>query len=224
MVEALGNKTRQANKVLRRERILKIAMLQIATSGYEEFTLSKLAAKAGVSSPTIHNLFGKKDDMTKEIANKMMEVREVGEVMMASPALGDPIKNIAFTLSIVRKTYEFHQDTFRAAMMIADKTGAFNDPESIIGQYSLRARVFLEQGCTAALAQGYLLGNIETSVLADSILHSHRRARQDWVLGHIDFEEYCHMISRDMLLTYAADASPECYKRLCKEIKRVSSK
>ena len=144
MVEALGNKTRQANKLLRRERILKIAMLQIATSGYEEFTLSKLAAKAGVSSPTIHNLFGKKDDMTKEIANKMMEVREVGEVMMASPALGDPIKNIAFTLSIVRKTYEFHQDTFRAAMMIADKTGAFNDPESMIGQYSLRARVFLE--------------------------------------------------------------------------------
>ena len=62
-VVARGNVTRQANKKLRRQRILDIAKTLIASQGFEAFTLSQLAREAGVSTPTIHNLFGKKDDI-----------------------------------------------------------------------------------------------------------------------------------------------------------------
>ena len=58
--KALGNATRQANKKLRRERIFDIAKRLIASKGVEDFTISELANEAGVTTPTIHNLFGKK--------------------------------------------------------------------------------------------------------------------------------------------------------------------
>ena len=44
--KALGNVARQANKKLRRERILDIAKKLIATNGLEAFTLSQLAEEA----------------------------------------------------------------------------------------------------------------------------------------------------------------------------------
>ena len=65
--KALGNKTRQANKRLRRERIFNIAMRLIAEKGLEDFTISELAEEAGVTTPTIHNLFGKKSDIINEL-------------------------------------------------------------------------------------------------------------------------------------------------------------
>ena len=57
---ALGNETRQANKKLRRERIFDIAKQLIAANGLDDFTIAELAQKSGVTTPTIHNLFGKK--------------------------------------------------------------------------------------------------------------------------------------------------------------------
>ena len=65
--KSLENSTRQANKILRRNRILNIAKHLIASEGLEAFTLSQLADKAGVSVPTIHNLFGKKSDIYQEL-------------------------------------------------------------------------------------------------------------------------------------------------------------
>ena len=57
---ARGNTARQANRKLRRQRILDFAVHRIASDGIEAFTLSRLAAEADLSTPTIHNLFGKK--------------------------------------------------------------------------------------------------------------------------------------------------------------------
>ena len=67
---ARGNITRQANKKLRRQRILDIAKHLIASQGFEAFTLSHLAKEAGVSTPTIHNLFGKKYNIFKNLSRR----------------------------------------------------------------------------------------------------------------------------------------------------------
>ncbi len=72
-VKALGNVTRQANKKLRRERIFNIAKRLIAAKGLEDFTISELADEAGVTTPTIHNLFGKKSDIIKELVSNLIE-------------------------------------------------------------------------------------------------------------------------------------------------------
>ena len=86
--EALGNVTRQANKKLRRERIFNIAKRLIAAKGLEEFTISELADEAGVTTPTIHNLFGKKSDIIRELVSNLIEQMQ-GNVL--NPPI-DPIE------------------------------------------------------------------------------------------------------------------------------------
>ena len=72
-----GNITRQANKKVRRERILDIAKHLIASEGLEAFTFSQLATEAGVSTPTIHNLFGKKGDIVSELVAELIKQLEL---------------------------------------------------------------------------------------------------------------------------------------------------
>ena len=74
---ALGDKTRQANKKLRRERIFDVAKRLIAEKGIEDFTISELAEEAGVTTPTIHNLFGKKSDIIRELVSTLIEEMQV---------------------------------------------------------------------------------------------------------------------------------------------------
>ena len=62
---AYGNTVRQANKKLRRQRILELAANLMASEGVEAFTITRLASEAGVSTPTIHNLFGKRMTLLK---------------------------------------------------------------------------------------------------------------------------------------------------------------
>ena len=38
-----------------------------------------------------------------------------------------------------------------------------------------------------------------------------------------DLNEYYHQVLEGMLMVYATDATPECHKRLAKELKRLNS-
>ena len=89
---ALGNATRQANKKLRREGIFNIAKRLIATKGLDDFTISELAHEAGVTTPTIHNLFGKKSDIIRELVAQLIE--EMQGILLNPPI--DPIENRGF--------------------------------------------------------------------------------------------------------------------------------
>ena len=101
-VKALGNVTRQANKKLRRERIFNIAKRLIAAKGLEDFTISELAEEAGVTTPTIHNLFGKKSDIIKELVSNLIE--EMQGITLNPPI--DPIENAKFFVDNVVATFE----------------------------------------------------------------------------------------------------------------------
>ena len=58
---------------MRRERIFNTAKRLIATKGLEYFTVNELANEAGVTTPTVHNLFGKKSDIIKELVSELIE-------------------------------------------------------------------------------------------------------------------------------------------------------
>ena len=100
--EALGNTTRQANKKLRRERIFNIAKRLIAAKGLEDFTISELAEEAGVTKPTIHNLFGKKSDIIKELVSNLIE--QMQGVTLNPPI--EPIENAKFFVDNVVAEFE----------------------------------------------------------------------------------------------------------------------
>ena len=120
--EALGNTTRQANKKLRRERIFNLAKRLIAAKGLEDFTISELANEAGVTTPTIHNLFGKKSDIIKELVSNLIEQMQVDTI---NPPI-DPIENTKFFVDNVAAKFENDTDFYRAALMAAEQVGLFD--------------------------------------------------------------------------------------------------
>ena len=218
-VRALGDATRQANKKLRRERIFTIAKRQIAAKGLEEFTISELAEEAGVSTPTIHNLFGKKDDIAQELIEELILALQN---IMSKPVFDDPVKSAVFYVDSIIEMYEGKEDFYRSAYMACEKAGMFEDRESVDSFYRQSINL-AELCCKGALKHGFLLGNIDTTVLTRELYDCHRSGRQEWVIGYINLNEYRDQVLESMLMIYAADASPECHKRIISEINRVNS-
>ncbi|MDC3249262.1 TetR/AcrR family transcriptional regulator [Porticoccaceae bacterium] len=213
---ARGNITRQANKKLRRQRILDIAKHLIASQGFEAFTLSHLAKEAGVSTPTIHNLFGKKDNIFQELVSQMVNTISLA---LSNPDVSDPIEGAEVFTDNLLRLYKQDEAFYRSAFMAADRTGLFDHklPNGIFHQ-SLQ---IAERLCTEAKENGFLKGNIATGTLAEQLFACQRLARQDWVNGYIDLQRYRKQVLIGMYITYAADASPDFYKMLCNKINEL---
>ena len=214
--KALGNKTRQANKRLRRERIFNIAMRLIAEKGLEDFTISELAEEAGVTTPTIHNLFGKKSDIIKELVSNLIE--EMQSITLNPPI--DPIENTKFFVNNVAATFEKDINFYRAALMSAEHLRLF-DPRIPDGLFQRAQQLAAPR--KEWYESGLLLGNIEPSTIMKKVHDSNRLARIDWVLGYIDLNQFRHKAMKGILLVYAADASPELHVLLIEEINRLNS-
>ncbi|MDA9141870.1 TetR/AcrR family transcriptional regulator [Gammaproteobacteria bacterium] len=214
--KALGNKTRQANKRLRRERIFNIAMRLIAEKGLEDFTISELAEEAGVTTPTIHNLFGKKSDIINELVSNLIE--EMRGVTHNPPA--DPIENTKFFVNTVAAVFEQDADFYRAALMSAEQVRLF-DPTIPNGLFQRAEQLAAPR--KEWYESGLLLGNIEPSMIMKKVHESNRIARIDWVSGYIDLNQFRHKSMKGILLVYAADASPELHVLLIEEINRLNS-
>ena len=157
--KALGNVARQANKKRRRERILDIAKNLISTNGLEAFTLSQLADEAGVTSPTIHNLFGKKNDIVEELVAEMIEAVS-GTIKEAAPS--DIIENTYFVADRASGQFGENEDFWRAALQAAAHLNLF-DPRNPNG---LHPRAWqLAKPREEWHTDGHLLGNVATHLI-----------------------------------------------------------
>ena len=215
-VKALGNVTRQANKKLRRERIFNIAKRLIAAKGLEDFTISELADEAGVTTPTIHNLFGRKSDIIKELDSNLIE--EMQSITLNPPI--DPIENTKFFVNNLAATFEKDINFYRAALMSAEHLRLF-DPRIPDGLFQRAQQLAAPR--KEWYERGLLLGNVEPSIIMKRVHDSNRLARIDWVLGYIDLNQFRHQVMKSILLVYAADASPELHVLLIEEINRLNS-
>ena len=208
---AYGNTVRQANKKLRRQRILDLAAKLIASEGVEAFTINRLASEAGVSTPTIHNLFGKKSDIIKELVSNLIEQMQ-GNVL--NPPI-DPIENAKFFVDNVVALFEQDTDFYRAAFMSAEQVKLF-DPRIPDGLFQRAQQVAAPR--KEWYESGLFLGNIEPSTMMKTVHNSNRLGRLDWVGGYIDLNQFRHQVLERILLAYASDASPELHVRLSEEI------
>ena len=215
-VKALGNETRQANKKLRRERIFNIAKSLIAAKGLEDFTISELADEAGVTTPTIHNLFGKKSDIIKELVSNLIEQMQG---ISRDPPI-DPIENAKFFVDNVVVVFEQDTDFYRAAFMSAEQVRLF-DPRIPDGLFQRAQQLAAPK--KEWYESGLFLGNIEPSTIMKRVHNSNRLGRIDWVSGYIDLNQFRHQVLESILLVYASDASPELHVRLSEEINGLIS-
>jgi AcrR family transcriptional regulator len=215
-VIAHGNVARQINKNLRRERIFNIAKNQIAKNGLEAFTIAELAQEAGVSTPTIHNLFGKKSDIIKELVSNLIEYMQ--SITLNPPI--DPIENTKFFVNNVAAAFEKDINFYRAALMSAEHLKLF-DPRIPGGPFQQAQQLAAPR--KEWYESGLLLGNVEPSIIMKKVHDSNRLARIDWVLGYIDLNQFRHKAMKGILLVYAADASPELHVLLIEEVNRLNS-
>ena len=217
-VKALGNVTRQANKKLRRERIFNIAKRLIAAKGLEDFTISELAEEAGVTTPTIHNLFGKKSDIIKELVSNLIE--KMQGIVLHHPPI-DPIENAKFFLDNMVAAFEQDTDFYRAAFMSAEQLRLF-DPRIPGGLFQRAQQVAAPR--KEWYESGLFLGNIKPSTMMKTVHNSNRLGRLDWVGGYIDLNQFRHQVLESILLAYASDASPELHVRLSEEINGLKNR
>ena len=215
---ARGNSTRQANKALRKQKILDEARALIATKGFEAFTLSELAQRAGVSIPTIHNLFGKKQEVFEALCGEM--VVKVNEAV-SGPDLTDPIEAVEAYINNLLALYRSDEAFYRAAFVAGERTGLFEHqlPSGIFNRSLKIAR----QICQNGVDHGYLKGEINTDWLAEQLFGCQRLARQDWVNGYIDLGRYRLQVLIGMYTTFAADATPAFRKRLLAGINQLAA-
>jgi len=213
---ARGNTTRQANKELRKKRILDLARDLITSKGFEAFTLSELAKTAEVSIPTIHNLFGKKYDIFVVLCEEMVvKIKEV----MANDSVHDPIEG---AISFIDSLHELFRDNgafYRAAFVTGERMQLF-EHESPNGIFQ-KSLVIAQQTCESARDNGFLQGEIDSLSLAQQLFGCQRLARQDWVNGYIDLQQYRRQVLMGMYMTYAADATPEFQQRLKVKIQEL---
>ena len=215
--QALGNVTRQANKKLRRERIFNLAKRLIAAKGLEDFTISELADEAGVTTPTIHNLFGKKSDIIKELVSNLIE--EMQSIFLHNPPI-DPIENAKFFIDSMVAAYEQDTNFYRAALMSAEQVRLF-DPRIPDGLFQRAEQLAAPR--KEWYESGLFLGNIESSTIMKRVHSSNRLGRLDWVRGYIDLTQFRHQVLEGILMVYASDASPELHARLSEEINGLNS-
>lgn len=214
---ARGNTTRQANKALRKQKILDEARYLIASKGFEAFTLNELATRAGVSIPTVHNLFGKKQEVFEVLCGEM--VMRVDEAV-SNPDLVDPIEAAEAFIDNLLTLYREDEAFYRAAFLAGDRTGLF-EHQLPSGIYN-RSLSIARQMCQAALENKFIDSHIDLDRLAEQLFGCQRLARQDWVNGYIDLDKYRTQVLVGMYITYASVAKPAFRKRLYQSIESIA--
>jgi AcrR family transcriptional regulator len=210
---ARGQSARQANKERRRQKILGVARDIIASQGFDAFTVSELASRSGVTIPTVHNLFGKKNDIVLELFREL--VSRIDQVL-AQPDLVDPIAALETFIDDLLALYSADEAFYRAAFLGGERLGLF-EHEMSDGIFKKSLKV-AERLCAQAYENGHLKGRLDRRWMAEQLFNTQRIARQDWVSGYIGLERYRQQALIGMLMTYAADATPEFHRRICKKI------
>jgi len=216
-VTAPGHTTRQANKQLRRQKILGVAKDLIASQGFEAFKISELATRSEVSIPTVHNLFGKKEDIVRELCEDL--VTRINQVL-AQPDLIDPVKSAEAFIDNLLALYRDDEAFYRAAFMAAERSGLL-EHEASNGIFSQSLHI-AERLCIQARDNGFLEGRLDSRWLAEQLFGCQRLARQDWVNGYINLERYRQQVLIGMLMSYCADATPEFHQRICAKLDELT--
>ena len=217
IVVAKGQVTRQANKELGKQKILAVARNLIAAEGFDALTISQLAARSGVTIPTVHNLFGKKNDIVLELFRGLVD--RIDEAL-AEPTLVDPIAASESFINNLLSLYGADETFYRAAFLGGGRLGLF-EHEMNDGIFKKSVNV-AQRLCDRALEHGYLRGQLDSRWLAQQLFGSQRLASQDWVSGYIDLKEYRQQALIGMLLTFAADATPALHKRICARVDQLA--
>jgi AcrR family transcriptional regulator len=172
-----------------------------------------------VSIPTVHNLFGKKQDIVQELFAEL--VARI-DVVLAQPDIVDPMTSTEVFVDSLLSLYGDDETFYRAAFLAGERLGLFeHEMSSGIFRKSLQ---IAERLCIQARENGFLEGRLDSRWMAEQLFGAQRLARQDWVSGYITLARFRQQALVGMLMTYAADATPDFHQRICAKLDELTGK
>lgn len=205
--------TRSKNMTKRRTTILREARNLIAGNGFDALRIRDLAARAGLTVPTIYNLIGGKDEILATIIRELVEQLRIIQDRADSETVEE-----SFAKQIHNLADHFATDEafYKAAFIAGDRSGLFeqNSEEGIFAHF-VRQPI---EACRQAVKQNLLRGNIPPEILGLQIYGCYRLARQDWANGYFDLDGFRRQTLTGIFLCLAADAKPAFRERLIEQI------
>lgn len=210
--------TRSKNMTKRRATILREARNVIASNGFDALKIRDLAARAGLTVPTIYNLIGGKDEILATIIRELVDQLGIIQDQAVSETVED-----SFSKQIHNLADHFATDEafYKAAFIAGDRSGLF-EQSSEEGIFAHFVRQPIE-ACRQATKQNLLRGNIPPEILGPQIYGCYRLARQDWANGYFDLDGFRKQTLTGIFLCLAADAKPAFRERLLEQIAMFES-
>ncbi|MCE7997531.1 MAG: TetR/AcrR family transcriptional regulator [Rhodobiaceae bacterium] len=219
-IEMLSSRetTRSKNMAKRREAILREARSLIANEGFEALKIRDLAARAGLTVPTIYNLIGGKNEILAVIINALVaELR----IIQDQARNGGVEESFATLINDLADHFSKDEAFFRAAFIAGDRSGLF-EQSSDKGIFAHFVQQPIE-ACAQAVKEGLLRGQIPPEVLGPQIYGCYRLARQDWANGYFDLNEFRNQALIGVFLCLASDAEPTFRERLLTQIAHLAN-
>jgi len=200
----------------RRDRILSRAQELISQKGFEGLSIRVLAARAEVSTPTIYNLVGNKEDILHCLGESI--VQQLTEAYQSS-ANEDPIYQAK---EIIQKLHQIYaQDEYYSRELFIGKSALSATGYGGASENIPMLRVALDI-CEHALQKKLLKGEVSAAVLGQGIGNSVYLAQLGWIQGSFGLAEFERQAMTGIYLTLAADAMPKLQIRLVKYLKQMS--
>ena len=212
----LTDSVRESAKNERRQRILDAARDILRESGHQELSIRTLAVRANVTTPTIYNLIGSKQDILLALSQQTIQELELAHhVSMVT----DPIEKAEEVINGLVAIYRADEDYTRQ-LHLGLEAECLDDFDKTLQH---RGRQVGIDDCRRALELGFLRGDIDSELLGNRFSRGFQQAQRAWLRGKFDLEGMRREALISCFITLAADAKPGFHRRLIDEILRLQS-
>lgn len=205
---------RENAKNERRQRILDSARSILRETGHQGLSIRTLAELADVTTPTIYNLIGSKQDILLALSDETIRELELAHHVSTTV---DPIEKaeevINGTVAIYRSDEEY-----RRQLLLGLEAEDLDEFDKTLGQ---RGRKVAINDCKRALDHGHLRGDIDSELLGNRFASGFQQAQRAWLRGEVDLESMRKEALISCFIILAADAKPKFHKRLIAAIHQL---
>ncbi len=203
--------TREVNKEKRRQRILDEARQILASNGYDALNSRSLAKAASVTTPTLYNLVGTKEEVLKTLSLESMD--QFSETMRGVED-DDAMTYFDGLISEARKTITADQAYYRSTLLAMFQLSISNPGNSPESEFCTRGSSIAAHGCRIAADQGLLLGEVSAETLGEQMFTVYFAPWREWAYRQLSLEQFLRRAHEGFYMCLCSDASPKFLKEL----------
>lgn len=202
---------RESAKKERRQRILDAARDILREAGHQELSIRTLAVRADVTTPTIYNLIGSKQEILLVLSDETLYELEL--IHHVSTTV-DPIEKAEEVINGTVAIYQ-RDEVYTRQLQLGLEAESLDNFDKTLRH---RGRKVAIDDCRRALELGYLRGQIDSELLGNRFATGFQQAQRAWLRGEFDLEGMRKEALISCFIILAADAKPKFHKRLIEAI------